>query len=276
MTIPDEIKVTASTDRHLYGTGYTVAVIDDESGARSGARVETPCVKYGTTSWAANPNPQPRHFHAELRGPGGGTAASSGQVTVEVLRHMWEVLSVVPNVQSRVVPGDIQFLATLDHSVYGNGGDYMIYVYDEDDPGWPAACGYSGQCAKTISRNWADNANPKPGRVRVEVRNAAGDIASNVVYADAQFRRFIFTVDLAFSTRTDANGNVVHTATATADRSVYGTGYTLKIKTADGTEVCAASTAGSAAPATSQSARPTAPSSKTPTAAISARAQPGH
>ena len=122
VTIPDTIKLTATADRHLAGTGYSMVVVDDDSGAQLGSTcsgVQSWCVRYGTTSWANNADPQPRHFHAELLGPGGGGGASSGQVTVEVRKHSWEVLSVVPTPPSQVVPGSIQFLASLDHPVGG-------------------------------------------------------------------------------------------------------------------------------------------------------------
>lgn len=244
VTIPDTIKLTANADRDLYGTGYSVVVVDDDSGALIGSACwQTPCVKYGTTSWANNANPQPRHFHAELRGPGGGTVASSAAVTVEVRKHTWEIVSVVATPQSRIVPGDIQFRATLDHSVYGNGGGYQIHIYDEDSPTWPATCGYSDYCVKHITRNWADNLSPKPGRVRVEVRNSSGDIASNVVYEEAQFRRFVFKPTLSFSTKTWPDGHVDQVASArmaSTDPSLYGTGYQIKIKKADGTQLCSA------------------------------------
>jgi hypothetical protein len=74
--------------------------------------------------------------------------------------------------------------------------------------------------------------------VRVEVRGPSGDLASNVVEAEAPFRRFIFPVGLSFSSYTNTSGNVVHEATATTNRSMYGTPYRLKIKRADGSELC--------------------------------------
>lgn len=145
----------------------------------------------------------------------------------------------MPSPPSRVVPGWIQFLATLDHSTYGT--PYSIYIYDEDDSVWPAICGQQ-QCAKNVLRQWADNANPKPGRVRVEVRDAAGDVASNTVYAQAPFRRFIFTPTLSFWSHT-MDGTVIHKASArlaAGDPSLYGTPYQIKITKADGTVVCSA------------------------------------
>jgi hypothetical protein len=245
VTIPESIKLIANADRHLYGTGYTVAVIDDDSGSQiGGACSQTPCAKHGGTSWADNPDPQPRHFHAELRGPGGGVVATSGQVTVEVRKHTWEIVSVVPDPQTAVVPGSIRFTATLDHTAYGT--PYSIYIYDKDNPTSPTTCNQY-ICGKSISRRWADNVNPKPGRVRVEVRNSSGDVASNTVHASAVFRRFIFTPILSFWTQTGSNGHVMHKASArlaATDPSLYGTGYRIKIKKADGTQVCSASQVG--------------------------------
>jgi hypothetical protein len=242
VTIPESIKLTANADRHLYGTGYTVAVIDDDSGLAIGSPCEqTPCAKYGGTSWADNPNPQARRFHAELRGPGGGTAASSGQVTVGVDKHIWNVVSVVPNPAERVVPGSIQFVATLDHTTYGT--PYSIYIYDEDDPASPPTSCNQYICGRYVSRGWGDNANPKSGHVRVEVRNSSGDVASSTVYASGQFRRFIFTPTLSFWTKTWSGGNVDQMASArmvSTDPSLYGTGYKIKIKKADGSQLCSA------------------------------------
>jgi hypothetical protein len=242
VTIPESIKLTANADRHLYGTGYTVAVIDDDSGIEIGAAcAQTPCMKYGTTSWADNGDPQDRHFHAELRGPGGNTVASSGQVTVGVDKHVWNVLSVVANPEARVVPGSIQFFATLDHTT--SGSPYSIYIYDEDDTASPPTICNQYVCTRSVSRSWADNANPKSGHVRVEVRSSSGDVASSTAYADAQFRRFIFTPTLSFSTKTWPDGHVDQVASArmaSTDPSFSGTGYQIKIRKADGTQLCSA------------------------------------
>lgn len=59
----------------------------------------------------------------------------------------------------------------------------------------------------------------------------------------APFRRFIFTPTLSFWTQTYPNGNVVHRAgarTISTDPGLYATPYRLKIKKADGTELCSA------------------------------------
>jgi hypothetical protein len=241
VTIPESIKLTATTDRHLYGTGYTVVVVDDDSSTEIGSACDqTPCAKYGSTSWAANPDPEPRHFHAELRGPGGGTVASSGQVAVDVDKHVWTIESVTANPTATVVPGTVQFVATLNHTTAGT--PYSIYIYDEDNPTTPTTCAQY-ICGKYLSRSWADNANPKPGRVRVEVRDATSDVASDTLYAAAPFRRFLFSPTLTFTTETDGNGNPVHKATARTaptDPSLWGTGYDIKVRKADGTQLCSA------------------------------------
>ena len=277
VTIPDTIKLTATADRHLAGTGYSIVVFDDDSGAQLGSTcsgVQSWCVRYGSTSWANNADPQPRHFHAELLGPGGGGGASSGQVTVEVRKHSWEVLSVVATPPSQVVPGSIQFRATLDHPVTNNGGGYKTYMYDEDNPLLPSSCPMNAWCVKTISRHWADNVSPKPARMRVEVRNASGDVASNTIETSAQFRRFLFTVNLSFaqiqmraatrSTRRPPQPTAASTGPATGSRSRPATAPRSALRRAQA----------NAAPAPSPSARPTAPSSKTAKGATSATA--GH
>jgi hypothetical protein len=243
VTIPSSIKLTVSADRHLYGTGYSVAVVDEDKGVTMGP-CGNPCDLYAGTFWADNANPQPRHFHGELRGPGGVVVATSGQVTVDVRKHTWNVVSVVPNPASRFVPGSVWFEATLDETTYGT--PYSIYMSDLDSTSPPTTCNQAA-CGKYIWRQWADNVNPKPGRVRVEVRNAAGDIASNTVDAEAQFRRYIFSPSLSFSTQAGTNGAVIHKATVTlapSDPGLYGTPYWIKIKKADGTTVCSAPQAG--------------------------------
>jgi hypothetical protein len=239
VTTGETIRLTAAADRHLYGTPYVVDVVDEEGRNDWNACPQTPCTVSAGTPWSDNANPQPRHFHAELIGPGGTVVARSGQVTVDVRKFMWTVVSVVPNPATKVVPGYVQFLATLDRTVYGTG--YQVYMYDQDNPAVPITCSASVWCSRSIARQWADNVNPKPGRVRVEVRGPSGDLASNTMEASATFRRFIFTVNLSFSTQTDASGNVVHKAyasTATTDPSLYGTPYQIKIRKADGTQVC--------------------------------------
>jgi hypothetical protein len=240
VTIPESIKLTANASPHLYATGYSVVVVDDDSGTTLGNSCsQTPCDKYGSTSWSGNADPQPRHFHAELHGPGGGVVAMSGQVTVAVRKHVWDIVSVVPSPTSQVVPGSVQFVATLDHTTYGT--PYSIHIYDVVNPGPPTTCNQY-QCARYVARQWSDNVSPKPGRVRVEVRDASGDIASNRVYGEAPFWRFIFTPTLSFWTQS-TSGTVVHKASArlaTGDPSLYGTPYRIKIRKADGTEVCSA------------------------------------
>jgi hypothetical protein len=253
VTIPEPIRLTATANRHLYGSGYTVVILDQD-----GAAVGNPnpcsnaaaCVGTGNgTTWANNPDPQPQTFHAELRGPGGSVVATSNYVTVNVRKFMWEIVSVVPTPQSKVVPGTIHFASTVNRSVYNTG--YRIYMYDEDDPSSPAICGGGTECGKNFVRQWRDNVSPKPGRVRVEVRRPSGDLASPSVQAQATFRRFMFTVDLSFSTQTNTNGTVTHKATgmtAAADPSLYGTPYQIKIKKADGTQLCSAPQVGCTAP----------------------------
>lgn len=248
VTVPESIKLTATADRHLYGSGRTVVIVDEEGRNNWSAcnNTET-CVKYASNPWSDNPNPQPRHFHAELRGPDGGVLATSAQVTVDVRKFVWNVVSVVANPLAQVVPGSVQFVATVDASVYATG--YQIYIID-DDTGSFSKCSSGAQCSRWIARNWGDNVNPQPARVHVEVRGPGGDVAGSSAQFEAPFRRFLFAVGLWFSTETDANGNIVHKATATAHHSVYATGYRLKIKAADGSEVCSASSGTQCGPRT--------------------------
>jgi hypothetical protein len=236
VTIPERIELDAAADRHVYGTGYSIVIRDQEGGQRVGDICwDTECPANWSTTWSDNANPQPRTFHAELRDPSGTVVATSNNVTVQVRKFVWNVVSVTANPQTGVVPGSITFLATVDRGVYGTG--YQIHVY-RDGSSYPVKCS-DMQCAAGVSRGWADNVSPQPGRVRVEVRGPSGDLASNIVEAEAPFRRLIFPVSLSFSSYTNAAGTVVHEATASTYRSMYGTPYRLKIKRADGTEVCA-------------------------------------
>ena len=123
-------------------------------------------------------------------------------------------------------------------------------MYDEDNPLLPSSCPMNAWCVKTISRHWADNVSPKPARLR-------GRGAQRERRCGQQHDRDLGTVPTllvhrqpVLRDRYRCERHTIHEATATADRSVYGTGYRLKIKTSDGTEVCSASSSSQCGPRT--------------------------
>ena len=89
--------------------------------------------------------------------------------------------------------------------------------------------------------------------MRVEVRNASGDVASNT---DRDLRHSsgasLFTVNLSFATRDQMRAATRSTKRPpqSRPRRLYGTGYRLKIKTSDGTEVCSTSSSSQCGPRT--------------------------
>ena len=86
VTVPAEIELQATTDESLYNTGYSVVIINED--AAPGTHMAacgsgTTCGASDWVTWAENPNPQPRHFRAELRHA--GAVVASDQVVVDVV-----------------------------------------------------------------------------------------------------------------------------------------------------------------------------------------------
>ena len=125
-------------------------------------------------------------------------------------------------------------------------------MYDEDNPLLPSSCPMNAWCVKTISRHWADNVTPQTG-------SNAGRGAQRERRCGQQHDRDLGTVPtllvhrqpvLRDTYRCERQHDPRGRSPATADRSVYGTGYRLKIKTSDGTEVCSASSSSQCGPRT--------------------------
>ncbi|NLE97077.1 MAG: hypothetical protein GX596_03690, partial [Propionibacterium sp.] len=230
MTVPAEIELEATTDESLYNTGYSVVIINED--AAPGTHMAacgsgTTCGASDWVTWAENPNPQPRHFRAELRHA--GAVVASDQVVVDVVAAEWTV-SLEANATSVTVPSEIQLEATANRSMSGTG--YSIKVVDVDDArdmnGWcsGATCGASEWVT------WAENHDPQPHHYRAEVRHSA---TGTVVASDT------ITVDVVpadWSVSLDANAEEVTIPAeieveATANRAMSGTGYSIKIVDVD-------------------------------------------
>jgi hypothetical protein len=239
VTVPDGIQLTATVDRHIYGTGYGYRIVDDDginSWTTCGVSSDT-CVKTAGNPWSVNANPPQRHFHAELYNST-GVVARSDTVSVEVRRFVWDVRLAANPLTGVVATQGVTYTATVDRSVSSTG--YQIYVVD-DDTANSTVCSSGTQCSKTIGRAWADNVNPTPAHVHAEVRRTA-DTAGMAPQLEAPFRRALFSVDLSFENVPQSDGTSRWRATATTNRSVYGTGYQLKLTRSNGNIVCYAST----------------------------------
>lgn len=92
VTVPDSFTLSATLDRDLGPTPYSVEIIDDDTGFPvGGCGSGTVCrIEVGTSYSDDNANPRTRHFHAEITGTG-GPFGRSGQVSVEIRRFIFVV-----------------------------------------------------------------------------------------------------------------------------------------------------------------------------------------
>jgi hypothetical protein len=183
-------------------------------------------------------NPRPRRFHAEVRHNNGQVMAVSEQVTVQIRPHDFQ-LQISADSPEITVPGSTQVRASVDQDLYNTG--YRIHIVEEGGELDEVVCGSGSSCQKGVSAPWSINPNPTARHFRAEVRHVGGQLMASSDPVTVVRRRFLFGVSLTFSSATDANGNVTHTATATSSHSVAGSGYQLKLRRIDGAQTCSSS-----------------------------------
>jgi hypothetical protein len=128
VTIPDSFTLTATANETL--AGYRIYIIDDDGRDSFGyCDTGTACTRTVNTSWSDNANPQPRHFHAELRTSSGSVIDRSATITVTVARFEFSITLTSPHA-SVTIPDSIPLTATTDRTVSATG--YRIYVIDDD------------------------------------------------------------------------------------------------------------------------------------------------
>jgi hypothetical protein len=239
ITAPNSTTVRAKVDQTLYNTGYRIHIVDD-----SGQSADTicgssdSCARTVSATWQTNSQPGPRQFHAEVRHMSNGhLAASSGPVTVNFEPYDFN-LRLTPDAAAITVPNSTVVRATVNRSLYNTG--YQIRLVDDDGDTTDSLCGSTDSCAKTVVAPWSVNPNPSARHFHAVVEHVSnGHRAATSEQVTVVRRRYLFPVDLAFTTTTNADGTVTHRATATTNPSVYNTGYQLKLKrTETGDQLC--------------------------------------
>jgi len=240
ITVPGSTYVRATADQSVYNTGYEIHIIDEDTGdsvATCGS-ADT-CARQIWAGWSDNKEARPRRMHAEIRRMSdGGAVSTSGQVTVDVRRHDFQ-LQAAADASSITTPDSTHVRAGVDQSLYNTG--YEIHIVPEDGQGSEAVCGNSDSCARSVWAGWSDNGNTGPRRFHAEVRHASnGHVAASSEQVTVTTHPHDF--DLQFSAD-DASIRVPGSThvRARTDVNLYNTGYEIRIIDLDdenSTNVC--------------------------------------
>jgi len=242
---PDVVEVPSSTqlqvtvDRSIGGSpSYQIAIINEDTGATVTVckpytySPRTTCSAAVSTNWSMNKDPQPMRFRAEV--VGGNSVA---RTTVDVRRKEFQI-DLVASPSSVEVPGSAQLKATVDRSI--NDTPYNIEIYDDSTGTKVSNCRKSSTsptstCSVSVGTTWAMNKDPQPLRYRAVLRSA-DDVVSNTAYATVEVTPVYFGVDLAFpdGPSTQPDGSLQWRATASSNRSVSSTPYSIAIESIDG------------------------------------------
>jgi hypothetical protein len=243
ITAPSSTTVRATVGQSLYNSGYRIHIVDDDG--ETGEAVcgnGYSCAKTVLATWNDNANPRTRDFHAEVRYmPNGQVVATSAQVAVAIEPYDFG-LTIEPESPSITVPHSTRVLATVNRSLYNSG--YRIHIVDDDGETSEAVCGNGDSCAKTVLAPWSVNANPTARQFHAEVRSfTTGHVAAVSDPVTVVRRRYIFRPTLSFWTKLHQNGHLIQKASARmgpTDPSLNGTGHEIKIRNADGSQLCSA------------------------------------
>ena len=236
VTVPDSFTLTATLDRDVGPTPYSVQIVDDDTGSSvGGCSSGTTCrVTVGSSYSDDNANPRTRHFHAEVVGSG-GPYGRSGQVGVAIERFDFDV-SLASDRSAVTVPDSFTLTATLDRDV--GPTPYSVQIVDDDTGSSVGGCGSGTTCQITIGTSWnPDNANPRTRRFHAEVVGSGGPFGRSG-QVGVEIRRFIFLVDLAITgQRTDEQGRTFYDLRATSNRDVGPTPSSIQIRNSQGNSV---------------------------------------
>jgi hypothetical protein len=148
-TIPGSSTIAATVDQSLYGTPYSVAIVNDATGndlavcsPNQMLQNATVCRAQVSAGWNDDFNPPAFPVHAELRGNGGDDPSNDPTTYVDARQYLFDV-------SLSFEPSGSNWIATAYAPLLESGAPFSIVIRDQD--GYArAVCSYSDTCQATV------------------------------------------------------------------------------------------------------------------------------